>query len=80
MHQPSLPPSATTPNTSGSISHSFDDESQEAKAHWFQSLTLEERMDMLCMFTDMILSVNPAMMEGKHVKPIAGRIRVLTRP
>ncbi|MDA0242027.1 MAG: hypothetical protein OT477_01295 [Chloroflexi bacterium] len=62
----------------GSISHSFEDESQEAKARWFQSLTLEERMDMLCMFTDMILSVNPTMMERKHVKPIAGRVRVIT--
>lgn len=79
MQPPSLPTSATNATSLGSISHSFEDESQEAKARWFQSLTLEERMDMLCMFTDMILSVNPTMMERKHVKPIAGRVRVLTR-
>jgi len=34
------------------------EETPEAKALWFQSLTLAERMDLLCWFTDMILSVN----------------------
>ena len=65
--------------STGSISHSFEEESQEAKARWFQSLTLEERMEMLCMFTDMILGVNPQMMERKDAEPVAGRILVLTQ-
>ena len=40
------------------VSHSRDDETPEAKARWFQSLTLEERADWLCEFTDFVLEVN----------------------
>ena len=62
-----------------SISHSFDDETPEAKARWFQSLTLQERMDLLCAYTDMILSANPNVKDQKDAKPVAGRIRVLSQ-
>ncbi len=61
------------------ISHNFADESMEAKARWFQSLTLAERMNLLCEFTDMILSVNPQIVDKKDAKPVAGRIRVLSQ-
>ena len=61
------------------ISHDFAEETPEAKARWFQSLTLKERMEMLCAFTDMILSVNPQIMDKKDVKPVAGRILVLSK-
>ena len=61
------------------ISHDFEDETLEAKARWFQSLTLNERMEMLCSFTDMILSVNPRMMEQKDAKSITGRVLVLSQ-
>lgn len=61
------------------VSHSRSEETPEAKARWFQSLPLEERMEMLCMFTDMILSANPGILESKDVKPVAGRIRVLSK-
>ena len=54
------------------------EESIEAKARWFQSLTIVERMDMLCAFTDMILRVNPGIMEQKDAEPVEGRVRVLT--
>ena len=61
------------------ISHDFKEETPEAKARWFQSLTLNERMEMLCSFTDMILSVNPRIVEQKDVEPVAGRILVLSQ-
>jgi len=35
-------------------------------------------MELLCQFTDLILSVNPKIVEKKDAKPIAGRIRVLS--
>ncbi len=41
------------------ISHDRSDESPEAKARWFQSLTLAERMDVFCEMTDMALSLRP---------------------
>jgi len=62
-----------------SISHSFDDETPEAKARWFQSLTLSERMDMLCYFTDMVLDNNPQIVENRDVKSVTGRIQVLEK-
>ncbi|MBE2199660.1 MAG: hypothetical protein IAE79_13680 [Anaerolinea sp.] len=60
------------------ISHTRQEETPEAKARWFQSLPLSERMELLCMFTDMILSANPRIMEQKDAQPVAGRVRVLS--
>lgn len=60
------------------ISHDWLQETPEAKAQWFQSLTLQERIELLCHFTDMILAVNPKIIEKKDVEPVAGRIRVLS--
>lgn len=62
----------------GTISHDRREESLEAKARWFQTLSLAERMDLLCAFTDMILSVNPEIVERKpNAQPASGRVRVL---
>ena len=61
------------------ISHGRKEETPEAKARWFQSLPLSERMDWLCFFTDLILENTPDIVEQKEVKPIPGRIRVLSK-
>lgn len=65
--------------TSGTVSHDWKDESIEAKALWFQSLTIEERMDLFCELTEMALSLNPSLMEKKNAKPTPGRIQVISR-
>ena len=62
----------------GSVTHDRAEETPEAKALWFQSLPLAERMDMLCYFTDLALSVNPGLQERKDAQSLTGRIRVLT--
>jgi len=63
------------------ISHDRGDESPEAKARWFQSLTVEERMELLCEFTDLALSVNPSLLQEKtHAEPAPGRIQVISLP
>ncbi|MGC1375539.1 MAG: hypothetical protein WA821_04915 [Anaerolineales bacterium] len=59
------------------ISHSCADETPEARACRFQSLTLEERADWLCEFTDFVLEVNPKIMEQKNAQPIKGRVQIL---
>lgn len=64
--------------TSESISHDRSEETPEAKVQWFRSLSMSERMEMLCAFTDMALSVNPALQERKHTQPVAGRIQVIS--
>lgn len=62
-----------------SVSHSFADESIEAKTQWFQSLSLEERMNLLVTFTNLILQNNPGIAEKKHARPASDRIRVLSK-
>jgi hypothetical protein len=62
-----------------SISHSFADESIEAKAKWFRSLSIEDRMKMLVAFTNLILENNPEIAKKKHVRPASDRIRVLSK-
>jgi hypothetical protein len=37
------------------ISHDRNDETIEAKVKWFRTLSLSERMDMLCAYTDFAL-------------------------
>ena len=64
---------------SKAISHDRQEETAEAKARWFQSLSLSERMDMLCFFTDLILANNPKVVEQKDAQPVAGHIRVLSK-
>ena len=61
------------------ISHDRRDETLEAKARWFQSLSVGEREDLLCYFTDIILDINPKIAERKNAQPVAGRILVLPK-
>ena len=60
-----------------SISHDRHTEDPIEKARWFQSLSIEERAELLCNFTDLILEINPKLMELKDAQPVAGRVRVL---
>ena len=62
------------------ISHDRQEETWEAKARWFQSLSLEERMEYLCWITDLILENNPRAGELRDVEPVAGRVRVVGSP
>jgi len=41
------------------VLHGYKEETPEAKAQWFRSLPLSERMELLCAFTDLVLAVNP---------------------
>ena len=64
--------------TYGAVTHDRSEETMEAKARWFASLPLAERMDMLCWFTDLALTVNPGLQERKDAQPVAGRIQVIS--
>ena len=63
----------------GSVSHDIRDESLEAKALWFQSLSLEERMQVFVSFTNLILENNPDIVKQKYVRPASERIRVISK-
>ena len=60
------------------ISHDRNDETIEAKVKWFRSLSLSERMDMLCAYTDLALELNPQLPDKKYAQQIKGRIQILS--
>ena len=62
---------------SPAISHDREEETAEAKARWFQSLSLDERMDLLCAVTDLALDINPHLPNLRHAQSTSGRLRVL---
>ena len=45
--------------------HGREHETIEAKARWFQSLSVEERMEVFCEFTELALALNPRIAEKK---------------
>lgn len=62
----------------GSVSYDRREETPEAKAKWFQSLSIEERMEVLCYFTDLALSINPKLPDLKDAQQTKGRIQILS--
>lgn len=63
------------------VHHGWEHETIEAKARWFQSLTMEERMELLCEFTNLALALNPRLMRDKPIPQRAdGRVQVLRLP
>lgn len=61
------------------ISHDRQEETPQAKARWFQSLTVKDRADLLCQYTDMILEVNPKILGRKNAQSVAGRILIVSK-
>lgn len=61
------------------ISHNRDDETIEAKVEWFRSLSIEERMDLLCCYTDLALTLNPGIAEKRDDQPINRRVQILSK-
>jgi len=61
-----------------SISHDRQEETLEAKVRWFRSLSLAERMELLCLFTALILAANPRILEQRNAQSVEGRVRVLS--
>jgi hypothetical protein len=60
------------------ISHDRQDETIEAKALWFQSLSLAERMELFCLFTEFLLTTNPKIVEQRDAQPATRRVRILS--
>ena len=60
-----------------SVSHSFEDETFEAKVRWFQSLTLEERMEIFFEWSDLALAIRPELANSKPPRAIPGRVQVV---
>ncbi|MEK7449108.1 MAG: hypothetical protein AAB019_06460 [Planctomycetota bacterium] len=61
------------------ISHHREKETIESKVRWFRSLPLSERMEMLCSFTDLALTVNPKLQDLKNAQPVTGRFQIISK-
>jgi len=62
------------------VSRDLAEETIEAKARWFQSLTMEQRMAVLCSFMDLILPINPYIAASKDAEQLQRGIAILSRP
>jgi len=63
---------------SQAISLDRNNETIEAKTRWFKSLSLSERMEMLCSFVDLALTLNPELSDKKDAQQIKGRIQIIS--
>jgi hypothetical protein len=61
------------------VFHRREEESIEAKTRWFRSLSLSERMELLCSFTDLALEVNPKLPDLKDAQQTNRRIRIVSK-
>ena len=61
-----------------SISHGWKEETPEAKARWFQSLSPQERMDVFSEWMEIIFQNNPRIADYKDAEAIAKGFRILS--
>jgi hypothetical protein len=69
---------AGEPMAAPSISHDREEETIEAKARWFQSLTIEERLRLFDEMTELALALNPRLPDLKDAEPSRGSRRILS--
>ena len=62
------------------VSHDRKDETQEAKALWFQSLSVQERLELFEEITELALELNPGLANGSDAETPSQRLRVLKFP
>ena len=62
-----------------SVSHNREDEDLLTKAGWFQSLTVDERMEYFCAFAEIVLENNPGMADNDDPAP-SERVRIVSLP
>ena len=62
------------------VLHGWEAKTPEAKARWFRSLTVEERLETFCEFYELAVTLNPGLREKKHAQRFEGRVRVLELP
>lgn len=61
------------------ISHDWAEETIEAKARWFQTLSYAERMEMLCAFAELALAVNPGIADKRDDERTRKGVRILSK-
>jgi len=60
------------------VCHDRNEESIESKVRWFKSLPVSERMEMLCYFTDLALTLNPEQPYRNYAEQTERNIRIIS--
>ncbi len=61
------------------ISHDLADENFEEKVKWFQSLTVEERLDVFFEYVDLIMEINPNIVKERYAEQFERTVHVLEK-
>lgn len=56
----------------------WNKESMESKVRWFMSLSMTERMEVFCEFSDLMVAINPDIGDKKRAESTAGSVQVLS--
>lgn len=59
----------------GEVGHDRSEETPQAKARWFASLSMNERMEMLVAFTELALATRPELLDKPVAEPTAKHIQ-----
>jgi hypothetical protein len=62
------------------VSHDWAEETLLAKARWFQSLSVEERAELLCEWTELAFAVDPDIADRRDAEPTRAGVLILSRP
>ena len=62
------------------VTHLWSEESLDAKARWFAALSDTERMEVFCEYMDLLLELNPGLLDSHHAEPAAESVQILERP
>ncbi len=60
------------------VTHDRKEENIEAKVRWFKSLSLSERKDTFCAFTDLALTLNPDLPDKKDAQQTERRVQIIS--
>lgn len=61
----------------GEVAHGFEHETIEAKAAWFRTLTVQERLAALSAMYELAVALNPKLREGRDAARPQASVRVL---
>lgn len=64
----------------GRVLHGFEHETIEAKAAWFGTLTIEERLRHLDTLYRLAVGLDPKLREGRDARSPSATVRVLKLP
>ena len=61
------------------VKYGVAEETIEAKTLWFKSLSIQERIEVICAFSELAYDLNPKLAERPNDQPTGRSIQILSR-